>query len=89
MFEYILEFILISICWHIIGFIFIALTGFAGAVGKASGVEFVNPCFIYRKVKVNWFGASVLALIYTVLLPIPAIGYWFYKLCTFGRKDDV
>ena len=83
------EVFILVLFYHFVGLTIIAITGFAGAVDNASGVEFVNPCFIYRKVRVNWFGASVLALIYTVLLPMPAIVYWFYKLCTFGRKDDV
>jgi hypothetical protein len=84
------EKLFLVVVYHIIGFMIIGtLTDFAGAVGKASGVEFFNPCFIYRKVRVNWFGAIVLALFYNVLWPIPAVCYWLYKLCTFGRKDDV
>lgn len=84
------EKLLLFFAYHVMGFIIIGpMTDFAGAVGKASGVEFFNPCFIYEKVRVNAFGAIILALFYTALMPIPAVCYWFYKLCTFGRKDDV
>jgi hypothetical protein len=51
-----------------------------------SGFAWLNPCFIYRHVKVNWFGAVFLALIANIALPIIAIIYWFYKLCTAGRR---
>ena len=85
-----IELFLLIVAYHVCSFIVIGpLTDFAGAVGKASGVEFLNPCFIYQKVRVNAFGAIMLALFYNVLLPIPSVCYWFYKICTFGRKDDV
>lgn len=51
-----------------------------------TGFAWLNPCFIYRHAKVNWFGATFLALIANIALPIIAIIYWFYKLCTVGRK---
>jgi hypothetical protein len=51
-----------------------------------TGFAWLNPCFIYRHAKVNWFGAAFLALIANIALPIIAIVYWFYKLCTVGRK---
>ena len=74
--------------YHFVGLTIIAITGFAGAVDAASGVEFVNPYFIHAEVKVNKIVATVLALFYTVLLPVPAICYWLYKLCIFWRKAD-
>ncbi len=52
----------------------------------ADGWEFCNPYWVYKYNKhVNWFGATVLALGYTVLCPFGALCYWFYKLCTVGR----
>lgn len=51
------------------------------------GLAFVNPFFIYKKVKVNWFGAFVLAFVNSLICPTGTIGYWFYKLCIVGRKD--
>lgn len=56
--------------------------------GQANGFEIVNPKFVYQHTKVNWFGATFLALINTVLCPIGAMIYWFYKICTIGRKDE-
>lgn len=53
---------------------------------KAEECRFVNPIFIYNKIKVNWFGAWLLAIILNILLPAVAIYYWIYKLCTIGRK---
>ena len=51
-----------------------------------SGFAWLNPCFIYRHAKVNWFGAAFLALIANAALSAIAIVYWFYKLCTIGRR---
>ncbi len=53
-----------------------------------NGVGFVwlNPVWIYKTIKVNWFGAVFIALAGNIALPIYAIGYWFYKLCTVGRR---
>lgn len=85
-----LEFTLLIIVWHIAGLVFTLIIGSnAEHVRLSSGMEYVNPVFIYSNVKVNAFGAIVLALVYHVFLPIPAVCYWFYKLCTFGRKYDV
>lgn len=58
-----------------------------GAVGQSEGLEFINPLFIYKHNKVNWFGALVIALFYSMLCPIATLFYWFYKICTVGRKD--
>ena len=60
--------------------------GCNGAIGQAVGWEFVNPCFVYKHNKVNWFGAALVALFYNMLCPLGALGYWFYKLCTVGRR---
>ena len=57
-----------------------------GAIDMAEGWEFVNPIHIYKYNKVNWFGAIIVALIYNALCPIGSVCYWFYKLCTVGRK---
>ena len=57
-----------------------------GAVGKSEGFEFINPVFVYKHNKVNWFGALIIALLYSILCPIGTLCYWFYKLCTVGRK---
>lgn len=57
-----------------------------GAVANAIFLEIVNPVHIYKFNQVNWFGAIVVATFYGLICPIATIGYWFYKLCTVGRK---
>lgn len=47
--------------------------------------SFVNPIVIYNSIKVNWFGACLLAIVCNVALPVVAIPYWIYKICTVGR----
>lgn len=45
-----------------------------------------NPIRVYQENNVNWFGCIMLVLLAHILfLPI-AIIYWFYKLCTCGRR---
>ena len=72
------------ILWNTIGGI-ICLLLFGNSY--AIGWELVNPywSYIYYS-SLNWFGAIIVSLVYTLLCPIGAICYWFYKLCTFGRR---
>lgn len=48
--------------------------------------NFVNPFWLYKNIKVNWFGAFLIGIVLTILLPIISIPYWIYKLCTVGRE---
>lgn len=50
------------------------------------GLSFINPLVIYDAISVNWFGAILIAIFLHILLPVVAVLYWFYKLCTVGRK---
>ena len=53
----------------------------------ADGWELCNPYYSYRYHKsANWFGAILLSLLYMALCPVGAFCYWFYKLCTIGRR---
>ena len=45
-----------------------------------------NPIQIYKEHNVNWFGCALIVLAEHILFIIPAIIYWFYKLCTVGRR---
>lgn len=48
-----------------------------------------NPIRVYKENNVNWFGCIMLVLLAHILfLPI-AIIYWFYILCTYGRRQRV
>ena len=79
----------IIFAWSFVGVFILMIAGSAmtrGAIALAEGWEFVNPVHIYKYNKVNWFGVIIVALIYNALCPIGAVIYWFYKLCTVGRK---
>lgn len=52
------------------------------------GLEFVNPIYLYKKYKVNWFGAVLITILFNILCLPFACCYWIYKLCTVGRKDE-
>lgn len=53
---------------------------------NSDGLEFVNPIWLYKKYKVNWFGAILIAILFNILCFPLSICYWLYKLCTVGRK---
>ena len=53
----------------------------------AQGMEIANPRRCYELSKMNWFGATVVSLIYNLLCPIGAVCYWIYWLFTVGRKE--
>ena len=56
-------------------------------VKNTDGWELCNLYWAYKYHQdVNWFGAIMLSLSYTALFPIGAVCYWFYKLCTVGRR---
>ena len=48
--------------------------------------NFINPIDVYRLNKVNVFGCILLTILGNIMFPYYAICYWFYKLCTVGRK---
>lgn len=82
----------IILAWSVVGGFILGIAysaQFEGAINMADGWEFVNPIHIYKYNHVNWFGAIVVALIYNALCPIGSVCYWFYKLCTVGRKTNV
>jgi hypothetical protein len=60
----------------------IVAIGMSGMVG----VCFCNPKWIYNHTKTNWFGTICLAILTNVAFGPSALCYWFYKLCTVGRR---
>ena len=62
------------------------ILGLLGVVDKFDDFSFLNPIKIYKIYHVNYFGATIICITYNLLCPIGSIGYWFYKICTFGRK---
>lgn len=74
----------IIVGWNIIGCVI--CIGW-GCQQNADGLELCNPYWSYKyHKKVNMFGAIMLSLLYTTLCPFAALCYWFYKLCTVGRR---
>ena len=54
--------------------------------GDVVGLQWINPIVIYNNVPVNWFGCIVLTILAHIAAGPWVIFYWFYKLCTVGRK---
>ena len=50
------------------------------------GFAWLNPSWLYRNIKVNWFGAALIAFVANIALPVISLCYWLYKLCTVGRR---
>jgi hypothetical protein len=75
--------LMIYIAVNIIGLVmcFIGLTG-----GYVYWGRVFNPKVIYKDIKVNWFGAYLLATIAFICMTPAAIIFWIYKLCTVGRR---
>ena len=81
------------IIWILIGLFIWSIVGYAMTYNmsdiirwETSGFEYLNPCWIYRHYQVNWLGCILLFLWYSSLCPFGLVIYWFYKLCTVGRK---
>lgn len=47
--------------------------------------RYTNFVVVHEESSVNWFGAIILALLYTIALPLIAVQYWIYWLFTVGR----
>ena len=77
----------ILVIWHFIGACIWFVVGvFDGSPVNEVGLACCNPLWWYREYRVNYFGAGFLALLINLICPIASLGYWFYKLCTVGRR---
>ena len=76
-------YVILAIVHSLIGAIFCVLWV---CNAGADGWELCNPYWMHVFYRVNWFGAIMLSLLYMALCPIMAICYWFYKICTVGRR---
>lgn len=79
----ILTIIFCALAWSLCGTLFLVIVG---VLDKFDDFSFLNPIKIYKTYHVNYFGAALICIVYNFLCPIGSIGYWFYKLCTFGRE---
>lgn len=75
--------IVLLVIWNFVG---LFILGMSSRIGYILEVDRLNPIYIYKARRVNWFGAFVVALIMNALCPIVSVIYWFSKLCTVGRK---
>jgi hypothetical protein len=50
------------------------------------GLNFLQPNIIYHNTKLNYFGTGVVFLALNLFFLPMALCYWFYKLCTVGRR---
>lgn len=73
-------FIVFIIAWSVFGFLLVTI------FIDSEDFEYVNPIWICKTFRVNYFGAAVCCILFNLLSPIVSICYWFYKLCTVGRK---
>ena len=72
--------VFIVMLWSAVGLV-VSMTAI-----NSEGFEYVNPVWIYKRYRVNYFGAAVLCILYNLICPIGSICYWIYKLCTVGRR---
>ena len=72
----------VGIIWSAISWLILSLMY---TMGEAT-CDFFNPFWIYAQVRVNIFGCILLTILTNILCPVVAIGYWFYKICTVGKK---
>ena len=73
---YLIITLVVNTCWWAL----------APDVAGELGVCFCNPKWIYNHTKTNWFGTALLTILVNVVFGPAALCYWFYKLCTVGRK---
>lgn len=63
-----------------------AMCNSRGPLGTVIGIEFMNPFWVYKHYRLNYFGVVMVTLGYNLISPLMSLAYWFYKLCTIGRK---
>ena len=82
-----MEWIFLLIIWNFFGFVILAAIkegGTGGVIEYTKGWGFVNPWCVKKYNNVNWFGAFIVAMIYSTFCPIATIIYWLYMACTAG-----
>lgn len=80
--------ILILFIWNLIGALILVLWigGCCKEIRECPNSDFFSPVWLYNHYSVNWFGATMFCLFLNALCPAWSIGFWFYTLCTVGRK---
>lgn len=62
------------------------LLGYSIDYGVEELENFFNPIVKYESGDFNFFGAAILTALLNLLFMPMALIYWFYKLCTVGRR---
>lgn len=75
---------IILFAWNLFGFIILGNWVLEGPLDFS---HILTPTGLYKHYKINYFGCFLLTLLANLLCPLFTIGFWFYKLCTIGRKD--
>ena len=57
-----------------------------GTFMDSQGVEFCNPCWLYKEKKLCIFSCVFVTVFANITVLPYALGYWFYKACTTRRK---
>lgn len=74
----------IMLCWSVIGLLVFTIT--YQLIDAILIEDMIAPWGVYKHINVNWFGAIVLTIVFNLFCPVISIGWWFYWLCTVGRK---
>ena len=77
------DIIFFTVIWNLMGVVFLLVWVNMSTLYLS---EILNPVKLYKEYKVNIFGLILLTLFINLLCPLYTIGFWFYKLCTVGRK---
>lgn len=60
----------------------------ASDISKRGILDFLNPISNYKTwTSMNWFGVIFWTLFFNLICPVFSVCYWFWKLCTVGRKN--
>ena len=79
--------LIIITCIPIAGLLVLNMVILSEVLNEETSYEnLLNPIVIYRNHKVNIFGCIVLTLLGNIAFCPAAPFYWFYKLCTVGRR---
>lgn len=55
-------------------------------VAMIHGLCFINPTYIYKNTKLNWFGTVVICIVANLAFGPASLIYWLCKIFTVGRK---
>lgn len=77
-FDWLFVFIMVS---------FVELLILGGIFDGPPNLNIFNPVKNYERwTNLNWFGVAFFTLVLNIICPVLAACYWFWKLCTVGRK---